>query len=182
MHIRDIPPEWVTLLRDIRQIAPDAHIAGGALRDLDHGRPVKDIDLFIAAEHDVTVELRAMVLGFERDGSVDLSSMKGADPAVTTSVTWKKEGHLPVNAIYLKRAFRVEDNLHRLDLGLCQIAFDGQSVLKTMAYMHDKGTRSMTVCRCDSSEQMERTIKRAARLRGKYPDHGFRIPTAFRHL
>ncbi len=182
MHIRDIPLAWVHLLDEIRVIAPDAHIAGGALRDLDHDRPVKDIDIFIPAEHDVAVELLAMELGFERDGAVDLSSMVGSDPAVRSSVTWKKEGHLPVNAIYLTSNTRPVDNLARLDLGLCQIAFDGQMLLRTPAYMTDWVDGTMTVTRCDNSDQMGRTVKRAARLRLKYPSYGFRIPTEFRHL
>jgi hypothetical protein len=182
MHVRDIPEPWLAVLAAIQAIAPQAHIAGGALRDLDNDRPVKDIDIFIPAEKDVAVSLLLLEMGFERTVGVDLSSMQGADAAVSLSIEWHKEGQLPVNTVFLTGDVTLADNLARLDLGLCQIAFDGQCLLKTNAYREDQEAGVMTVTRCDNSEQMERTIKRHRRLLAKYPTHGFRIPTEFRHL
>lgn len=44
-----IPQEWITVLKAFHeQGAPEALIAGGALRDLCNGREVKDVDIFLA--------------------------------------------------------------------------------------------------------------------------------------
>lgn len=43
-----IPQEWKDVLSAIQQAAPEALIAGGALRDLCNNRDVKDVDIFLA--------------------------------------------------------------------------------------------------------------------------------------
>ncbi len=44
-----IPAEWKALLNALHQNgSPEAVIAGGALRDLAHGKPIKDVDIFLA--------------------------------------------------------------------------------------------------------------------------------------
>jgi hypothetical protein len=177
MHVRDIPAPWLGVLAAIQAIAPEAHIAGGALRDLDNGRPVKDIDIFIPAEKDVAVSLLLLELGFERTVGLDLSSMAGADPAVSLSIEWHKEGHLPVNTVFLTRGTAVADNLARLDLGLCQIAFDGQCLLKTNAYRDDQADQFFTIVRADNQTQLDRTYGRYERLRKKYPGWALIDPT-----
>ena len=55
--VDDIPSSWRELLGEIREVAPDAVIAGGALRDRDNGRPIKDLDVFVQIEGER--ELRA---------------------------------------------------------------------------------------------------------------------------
>jgi hypothetical protein len=45
-----IPPQWTKLLRRLHEAGfEDAIIAGGAIRDLDNAKPVKDIDIFLSA-------------------------------------------------------------------------------------------------------------------------------------
>lgn len=45
-----IPEQWKTMLNHLAQVgAPEAVIAGGALRDLYNGRPIKSVDIFIKA-------------------------------------------------------------------------------------------------------------------------------------
>jgi hypothetical protein len=43
-----IPADWQAVLQKIQTVYPSAIIAGGALRDLYHGKPVKDVDIFIS--------------------------------------------------------------------------------------------------------------------------------------
>src|SRR3569623_1528091 len=74
MQIADIPERWQTVLRYVQNVAPDAVIAGGALRDLDNGRPVKDIDIFV--QGNAMADLRSLrekliELGFDCDDTDD---------------------------------------------------------------------------------------------------------------
>lgn len=59
-----IPQSWTDLLSQIQAICPSAVLAGGALRDLDHGVPVKDLDIFIrAGSNDEAVGLNELLGG-----------------------------------------------------------------------------------------------------------------------
>src|SRR3546814_3352677 len=45
----EIPEKWRELLASVRSVFPTAIIAGGAMRDLENGTPVKDIDINVEA-------------------------------------------------------------------------------------------------------------------------------------
>ena len=43
--------DYATVLAKLQQVAPEAHIAGGAVRDTILHKPIKDIDVFMDDKH-----------------------------------------------------------------------------------------------------------------------------------
>src|SRR5262245_52415439 len=59
-----VPARWQEVLLSLRAGGfPEAVIAGGALRDLDNNRPVKDVDIFVR-HRDGAVELLDKAFGY----------------------------------------------------------------------------------------------------------------------
>ena len=73
---------YQTLLTELRPVSPDAHIAGGAVRDTLLDRPIKDIDLFLDHTHvgEAAKILRAK-FGYVKVGEWT-SYLEFSDPAV----------------------------------------------------------------------------------------------------
>jgi hypothetical protein len=64
----EIPQRWQDVLQRLHANGfPEAVIAGGALRDLDHGKPVKDVDIWVRTVVDtrLTRELVTKAMGYE---------------------------------------------------------------------------------------------------------------------
>jgi hypothetical protein len=177
----DIPAKWVAVLAVIQTVAPEAFLAGGALRDLDTGREVKDLDVFVSTPNFYAVEKTLRAAGYFLRAVQRLDYL-GADPSVAEAREFVKAGELPVNVISLNDSFGFPSGLYRFDLGLCQIGFDGREVVRTAAYVTDVQHQRMTVCRCGSEAQMERTEARGERLRGKYPGWPLHVPEQFREF
>ncbi len=156
----------------VRQHAPEAFLAGGALRDLDNGRAIKDLDVFLSADADMASIMTAMLVhGYGIVGTdLSLSEEYGSLGVGVTGILELKnlDSSLPpVNFI------RVEDHsinaqINRFDFGICQIAYDGERVMKTTAYLLDRQAKTFTVMRRDDGD--ERALRRWERLRQKYAD------------
>ena len=43
--------DYTTVLATLQQIAPEAHIAGGAVRDTILQKQIRDVDIFMSDEH-----------------------------------------------------------------------------------------------------------------------------------
>jgi tRNA nucleotidyltransferase/poly(A) polymerase len=75
--------DYTTVLATLQQIAPEAHIAGGAVRDTILQKQIHDIDVFMKDEH---VEEAAALLR-SRCGYVKVGEWKQylgfSDPAMT---------------------------------------------------------------------------------------------------
>jgi len=97
--------------------------AGGYFRDKRLGKPWKDIDLFIPGKE-----------GEEDPGNeYDLSSAH----EITI------QGH-KVNLIFLGGPHDMKSVLERMDIGLCQIGFDGSRLLCTQAFLDDAKNQTIT--------------------------------------
>lgn len=174
-----IPAKWVAVLAAIQTVAPEAFLGGGALRDLDLGREVKDLDVFVSEPNFTFVDMHLRMVWGYRLRSVQRLDYFGADPSVAEAREFTKDGEPPLNIISLRDSFDFPGGLDRFDLGLCQIGFNGSEVVRTGAYVTDAQHQTMTVSRCSSEAQMERTVARAERLRAKYPDWDLCIPDGF---
>jgi hypothetical protein len=177
----EVPQEWVGILKAVQRVYPDALMAGGALRDLDNGKEVKDIDIFFHGDPDEETQ-RALHLGLMlyRPGltsSCDLSYV-GANDATRSMVFQGLVGDPPVNLVALKEP--AEKALDRMDFGLCQIGFDGYCVFKTPAYQLDKRNMTFTLTRADDKQGVQRSLKRFERLtRDKYQGWQLSVPEKF---
>lgn len=162
MHI---PAAYAATLAAVREVFPGALIAGGALRDLDNGREVKDLDIFAPDVTDLD-DLKARAGHF----GVLLSVMGGYESWATeecVGVIDLQIGDQPFQLIGLRSG--PETILPRLDFGICRIGFDGTEVIRTGDYLADQATQSFTILRADDSAQRERSLRRFERLSAKYP-------------
>lgn len=194
-----LPNDWVLALRALHLGGfPEAVIAGGALRDLDNGREVKDIDIFVQYRGRETVGLLQTAFGYQFDVSTMLpaeiteytENLADVSAIYNVKSDWVKpigdglwergEDLPPIQVIALKEFQGLTHTLARIDLGLCQIGTaDGEKIVRLPSYCVDKAARTMTVTRCESVGQLERTLKRFNRLSEKYSGFELVIPLEF---
>jgi hypothetical protein len=176
-----IPAAWDDALKAVREVYPNAILAGGALRDLQLDRPVKDLDIFVSGDSDTAALDRTMSrFGFDRRTLTDFSSFAGGDHTVVLSLTYEEryseaiewEPAPPVNVVILSpdTTWSIGAALARFDFGLCQVAYDGRRVHLTRAFLQDAKEKTLTLIRCDTPEQYECSMRRAERLLAKYAE------------
>jgi hypothetical protein len=173
-----IPSAYAATLAAVREVFPGALIAGGALRDLDNDRPVKDLDVFAPDVPDLDVfapdvpdldTLRARAASLERPGAV-MGVMGGYESWATAECVGVLDisgPHADFQLIGLRSG--PETILPRLDFGICRIGYDGSEVIRTDEYLADQATQSFTLLRCDDESQRDRSLRRFDRLSEKYP-------------
>lgn len=171
-----IPPEWSELLDYIQAFAPSAILAGGALRDLDNDRPVKDLDVFVHRSEAQQALDCLREAGFSIRLTYRGGYITGKD--VLFAYSCSKEGHIEVNLIVLKLDFGMNECLSRMDFGICQAGTDGESIVTTDAYDSDKENKSITLKRAESKYDFDWSMKRYRRLQTKY-DWPLVIPEEF---
>lgn len=188
-----IPERWQEVLRSIQAAGfPEAIIAGGALRDLDHGKPVNDVDIFVRAKDEMEGELKARLdkaFGYEGVGIFADNSTANLDEDYTWEGVivagvwdWPLFNTRPFQGVANAPTFQViavdtdeKDFLSYIvsdfDIGLCKIAYDGSVIFMPGDYLRDKTDQTLTVVRAPSVEALARTLERVERIRRKYPDH-----------
>ena len=118
--------DYATVLATLQQIAPEAHIAGGAVRDTILKKPIQDIDVFVA-DKDGHVEEAAALLR-SRCGYVKVGEwtqyLEFSDPAMTRVAKFEKADEIiPVCIIgLLPRYASPKANIARFDFGVCMSA------------------------------------------------------------
>ena len=181
----ELPPQWQEVIRRIRLAAPSAVIAGGALRDLDNGREVKDIDVFYTDDLE-----RPLVLDYVLEGLFVYHSRcagiymdDAADEVDGTATYISINGDLPdLNLIQLRKDFNPARVIDRCDFGLCQIGYDLRGVVKTPQYEYDKANQCFTLTRAESIEGVRRSLKRFERLQRKYVGWKLVVPEEFMRI
>jgi hypothetical protein len=164
-----IPAAYAATLAAVRGVFPGALIAGGALRDLDNGRPVKDIDVTIPSWGGDFASFRKAAAPLIPAGTITkhCNASYGWQDECLGYIDIPSVDGLPVQLIALTTG--PESLLHRLDFGICRIGYDGVEVIKTDEYLADQATQSFTLLRADDSAQRDRSIRRFERLSEKYP-------------
>lgn len=192
-----IPTAWKQALSFVQQFCPEAIISGGALRDLDNDRPVKDIDIFVsvpAAAHDRLSALyrlnnELLVAGADvREIDPNKLYPVGEGNDVVGCFEMLVDGlDLPVQVIMIDH-HKSEAGDHkalvmaRIDYGICQIAFDGETVETTAAYRSDKFFQVFELRQDRRDDELAASIHRYARLSQKYPGWKWRPFYQFRAL
>lgn len=173
-----VPQSWTDLLHQIQKICPSAVIAGGALRDLDHGIAVKDLDIFIrAGSNDEAVGLNELIGGqpmTDPDTQMYPASMQEIQLVVDLDDERdliQNETGLPVQLIFINWDTRFI--CKRVDFGLCKTSYDGRELYFSSEYQIDKDSKSMTLQRCDNEQALSRSVARFARWKPRYPEHEF---------
>jgi hypothetical protein len=169
-----IPLHWREALAFIQtSIDPFAVMAGGALRDQDHGVAAKDVDIFVGD----SIAMNEVVARITREFD-NCTIVMG--PAAASYVSSNDEVDYVLEFTWLDTPFQVigltgevsaERVLSRIDFGFCRIAFNGRELLKPAEYLKDKKDRTFTVYRADNGAQLDRTVERHQRLQARYPGY-----------
>lgn len=162
----DIPQLWVDVLRRVQQEYPGAIIAGGSLRDLYYGRPVKDVDIFIPTDPDdpwaeqVTKDPNWVVTKIKRPGY--------ALPDNTDREIYEVE-EIDILGTQFDFIYCSPESMDLLtfDMSICQIAFDGTTWITTKAFDETARTKVITV---EIQQHPQRKIDRIARMTAKFPE------------
>ena len=165
-----IPSEWKEVLSKVQSVFPGAVIAGGALRDLHYGTPIKDVDIFCPVDQCP-------------DGLFDapLSSVFGYDLLLHKSSCYGRndipDADRTIYAIYglnnheydydIIVAAPLECQIKTFDLSICQISFDGSRIKTSEEY--DR-TREDKVIRVLNINRTDRQRNRVERMLVKFPD------------
>lgn len=167
-----IPAEWKKVLHSVQELFPQAVIAGGALRDLWHGKPAKDVDIFIPIKEDGGL-YEDEILSIDPYAEKIAASVYGqAGNAATPGfrniyVIWR----LTIEGVIYECIFiedRGEDVIDVFDLSIAQIAFDGNSVRTTANFNRTIFDKVIRVCNVNRSD---RQTKRMERVLSKYPEY-----------
>ena len=210
----NIPVEWKAVLKEIHRAgAPEALIAGGALRDLCNSRTIKDVDIFLAdrwmnkrlitkafAAAGLTIHNQMISEGYGPVAKKMTRGTKEAFNEVTT--TMKRDGYGQIfehkkvkegaeawtviagpgkteyNIVFIKGEMGKDMKrakasggsaaallLEQFDIGLCQIAYDGNHVHTLKPFDTDLNNKTLTLVRPNHSSKAH--IERVAK---KYPD------------
>ena len=158
----EIPEKWTEILTKVQTIYPEAIIAGGCLRDLDHGKEPKDIDIFV---EDWKFPYLDVPLGFTKKGKKTFYFHQGADEVIKLDY-----GDLPVEFIKMEGAHTPWAVLNRFDFGINRIAWDGKEFYISEYYKLDKENKCVTMrSACNESHfKFLRDEKYEKRLKVKY--------------
>ena len=177
--------DYTALLSSIRQVAPEAHIAGGAVRDTLLEKPIHDIDVFL---DDANLEAAAAHLR-SAHAYVKVGEWKEylgfSDPAMTHLAKFEKaDAPIPVCLIGLKPDFvDPAANMSRFDFGICMAAFDGTTVTRTAEFNDDAEAKTFTLHRADNLAQFSYSMSRFKKITaGRYAGWGLVVPQEFAAL
>jgi hypothetical protein len=166
-----LPADWKHVLTMVQSADSRAIIAGGALRDLDCLRPVKDVDIFIPAH---SCDMFARIVEYvERTMSIKTDYTMGKEYREhfnnITGVASFVSGNTQFDLVGLD----MSDPLlviNKFDFGICQISHDGVLCRTTQAYANDKKNNTFTHVPSDNycEESIIRSMRRWNRLQAKY--------------
>jgi hypothetical protein len=181
----ELPEAWNATLRVLRASLPSAYLAGGAIRDFDNQRPVKDLDVFFTEQAWSIGGLDDALakLGYFYKSQCPGQYLDGAANEVHgTTVYQSTEGQPELNLIQLEPGFNSASIIERVDFGLCQIGADLMGVEYTPAYEYDRTNHVLTLTRAESVEGVRRSLARYDRLSQKYQGWTLNVPAEFKKL
>ena len=148
--------DYTTVLTTLQQIAPEAHIAGGAVRDTILQKQIHDIDVFMSDKH---VEEAAALL------RSSCSYVKVGE--------WKE--YLGFSDPAIPQA-----NMARFDFGICMAAFDGKQTIRADAFDCDVENHSFTLRRADNQAQFNYSMSRYDKITaGRYSGWSLVLPDEY---
>jgi len=167
----EIPGKWKEILSKVQTISPDAIIAGGALRDLDNGKPIKDLDIFVPLTADFSLGSFYNIFGVrEIDESSNAEEYQNNEEVWGVYVYNLPDFDIPVNIIVCTPNENfVNHQLERFDIGICKIAYNGKEVIRHHWYNIDKEAKSLCIY---NTLWLDSSLKRLNRLGEKYQGWG----------
>lgn len=177
--------DYATVLATLQQIAPDAHIAGGAVRDTILQKQIHDIDVFMKDEHlEEAAALLRSSCSYVKVGEWK-QYLEFSDPAMTRVTKFEKADEtIPICIIGLSPSFAdPRNNIARFDFGICMAAFDGQQTIRTAEFDQDEKARTFTLCRADNQAQFAYSLSRFEKITAaRYKGWSLIVPRKFEEL
>jgi hypothetical protein len=172
LDVAGIPRAWFLALIGIQRTHPEAIIAGGALRDLDNNRPVKDVDIFVHGKGiESLFDLRTWLVGTYKVDCDEIDEKKVYPISDGNDVVGYFDAHfegmtVPTQIIML----RTSDigAVDRMDYGICRISFDGTTLTRTPEYIIDQRDKVFRLRIDRGAVGMASSVHRFARLQAKY--------------
>jgi len=163
----EIPGKWKEILSKVQTISPDAIIAGGALRDLDNGKPIKDLDIFVPLTADFSLGSFYNIFGVrEIDESSNAEEYQNNEEVCGVYVYNLPDFDIPVNIIAcVPHEDFMNHQLERFDIGICKIAYNGKEVIRHHWYNIDREAKSLCIY---NTLWLDSSLKRLNRLGEKY--------------
>lgn len=187
--VDDIPMAWRRALAAVHVAYPEAIIAGGALRDREHGVKVKDLDIFVSSHSNASMEqARNVYAELRKSGWVDIDidmekTYTSSDRIISGVLNAKFPGAPPVQIIV--GTWAMSSVVPEIDFGICQISFDGKEIRRSRDYVEDAARRQFRLIPKVDDQGFVRSLTRWARLKEKYPDWklhlGSRAETPYAH-
>jgi hypothetical protein len=168
-----IPEPWLRVLHLVQDQPAwkGSVLAGGALRDLDNGRPVKDVDIFVPF-----LDNESALKKLE-DVCSRLPEKPLVDPVEHNSVHCSKPGQPGINHfIFVHDGWKFEISqrteqfdykslMCEFDVGLCMIALTpSDEIFRNDAYKKDKANHTLTIVNQTGGREMDH----AERILRKY--------------
>jgi hypothetical protein len=177
--------DYGELLAGLQQITPEAHIAGGAVRDTILQKPIHDIDVFMDNYHvDEAAALLRSSCAYVKVGEWK-EYLGFSDPAMLRVAKFEKADEtIPICVIGLKPAYATpRENISRFDFGVCMAAFEGGTTICTAAFDRDLEGQTFTLMRADNEAQFNYSMSRFEKITaGRYRGWTLAIPEQFQEF
>lgn len=169
LTIPPLPEEWEFVLSYLSVHFPNVVLAGGALRDLIHGKTVKDLDFFTnpQSENDDAYLVKNFDPWERVDEYIDEYSAAHEIQSIYTFEVQK----IPCELVICTkpRIVTPKDIVDTFDIGLCQAGMNArQEFYASPAFYDDHCRQRLTVVNTSTPTS---TLNRLARIGSKYPEY-----------
>lgn len=189
---------FIYTLSKIRKTIPTTIIAGGAIRDLYHNKPINDVDIYVslsAIEKNIEIDTEKFwIQMFDIDSrslfNHEYIKQLGGDDEESyeeknhIGLVWEIRKSGILYNIIVVDIDPIEYVTRYFDIGLCKAYCDGTKIHLTADFMHDSQFKCLTVVseempQTEFDHMMEYHVKK---LKNKYPEHTLVIPPAYEEL
>jgi len=182
--------EYIHTLLKIKEYLPEAIIAGGAIRDMYHKKPIRDIDVYIKKTDTTPIYQTSFWQQlFALDNTTDYIEHSGKSYTgkpytgkTHIGMVWEIRKNGIMYNIIVTDIDPVDYVEQFFDIGLCKAYCDGTKIRLTADFMHDSRNKLLTVVskhlpQDEFDGMMDRHI---AKLRKKYHDYKLVIPAMYK--
>lgn len=166
------------LLAQCKTKSPNAHVGGGAIRDILLDRPIKDIDIFVGAKTAFGVKELLERKGCRLKHAVTAEYFV-SDPNVLEAAEYAGWDY-PINLISMTSEITMAENIERFDFGICRVAFDGITTVIPTSFELDAAAQHFTLRKCENEMQFGLSVNRHTRLQEKYVGWPMVVPDEFK--
>lgn len=167
--------EWHRFLKSLHlKYGVIGCVAGGCLRDLHNGRPIKDVDVFVYIWDDGGLNAFGLdALANKGVNHIHYGPLgRDGEVKITFDI---KDGPWTYNLVFMdmSKGFDLRSIVERIDFGCCQIGFDLSKQFYSSPYFEHDTKRRQFVYRLPGpvdKADLERSKRRWERLQAKYPD------------